>query len=105
MRAIRHLVFVVAAAGVTACASAGTSSGSTSAGGANARSSDASAIANAIEATNAPYVGSKKSKKYYPAACHTVKLIKVADQVGFTSQKDAEAAGFAKDVYSTDCQY
>jgi hypothetical protein len=54
---------------------------------------------------NAPFVGSTKSKKFYPAACSTVKLIKAADKVGFASVKDAESAGYAKDLYSTDCQY
>lgn len=90
---------------LAACASGGASSKSAPTGGSAATVSDAAAIASAIEAANAPFVGSRKSRKYYPAACHTVKLIKAAEQVGFASQKDAETAGFAKDLYSTDCQY
>ena len=68
-------------------------------------SASQTAIANAIAVANAPFVGSVKNKKYYPAACHTVKLIKTADQVGFGSMAEAEQAGFAKDLYSTDCKY
>ncbi len=66
--------------------------------------SDARAIATAMEAASAPFVGSRKTKRFYPSACNTVKLIKPADQVGFASSKDAEAAGFTRDVYSTDCK-
>jgi len=106
MRVIRLIASSAAVLVLAACASGGaSSSGAASAGGSTANISDAAAIANAIDATNAPFVGSKKSKRYYPAACHTVKLIKAADQVGFVSHKDAESAGFTKDVYSTDCQY
>ena len=94
---------------LAACASGGASSKSAPTGGGASTVSDAAAIATAIataiDAVNAPFVGSRKSRKYYPAACHTVKLIKAAEQVGFASQKDAETAGFAKDIYSTDCQY
>ena len=90
---------------LAACASGGASSKSAPTGGSASTVGDAAAIASAIEAANAPFVGSRKSRKYYPAACHTVKLIKAAEQVGFASQKDAETAGFAKDLYSTDCQY
>ncbi len=68
-------------------------------------SASQSAIANAIAVANAPWIGSVKSKKFYPAACHTVKLLKAADQVGFASAADAAKAGFSKDLYSTDCQY
>lgn len=68
-------------------------------------SASQTAIANAIDLAAAPFVGSIKSKKFYPAACHTVKLIKAGDKVGFGSVKDAQDAGFAKDLYSTDCQY
>lgn len=68
-------------------------------------SASEAALSNAIEVANAPFVASRKSKKYYPASCHTVKLIKPADQVGFASMADAEKAGFRKDDYSTDCRY
>lgn len=68
-------------------------------------SASQTAIANAIAVLNAPFVGSLKSKKFYPAACNTVKLIKSTDQVGFASIADAQGAGFAKDLYSSDCQY
>jgi hypothetical protein len=68
-------------------------------------SASQAAIANAIAVENAPWVGSIRSKKFYPAACHTVKLIKASDKVGFASVVDAEKAGFSKDLYSTDCQY
>lgn len=63
------------------------------------------AAATTVDAATAPFVGSKKSKKYYPASCQTVQLIKVDERVGFGSMKDAEAAGYAKDLYSTDCRY
>jgi len=63
------------------------------------------AVASTMDAATAPFVGSKKSKKYYPASCQTVQLIKVDERVGFGSMKDAEAAGYAKDLYSTDCRY
>ncbi|AMW05553.1 hypothetical protein [Gemmatimonas phototrophica] len=87
----------------TACASA---PAATSGGVQNAvPSASQTAIANAIAVANAPFVGSVKNKKYFPANCHTVKLIKSADQVGFASMADAEQAGFSKDIYSTDCKY
>jgi hypothetical protein len=102
-RPLRLLATVAAAALFTACASGARPA---SAGTQNAVPSAAqTAIANAIEVANAPFVGSKKSKKFYPAACSTVRLIKTVDRVGFASMKDAEAAGFAKDLYSTDCAY
>ncbi len=103
MRTLRFLFAASASLVLAACASGGASaakSGSTA-----AKSSDAAAIANAIDVANSPFVGSRRTKKYYPATCHTVKLIKPAEQVGFASQKDAESAGFAKDAFSTDCQY
>jgi hypothetical protein len=68
-------------------------------------SASQTAIANAIDVANAPFVGSRKTKKFYPQSCHTVKLIKAGDQVGFASIADAQKAGFSKDLYSTDCQY
>ncbi len=105
MKSFRVLSASVALFVLTACASGSASSAKPSGGGASAKVSDAAAIASAIDAASAPFVGSRNSKRYYPAACHTVKLIKPADQVGFSSQKDAEAAGYAKDLYSTDCQY
>ena len=105
MRVIRLFASSAAVLMLAACASGGASSKSAPTGGGASTVSDAAAIATAIDAVNAPFVGSRKSRKYYPAACHTVKLIKAAEQVGFASQKDAETAGFAKDIYSTDCQY
>lgn len=106
MLSIASSLRVLAAAGavvLTACASAA----APKAGGVQnaVPSASQAAIANAIAVANAPFVGSVKNKKYYPAACHTVKLIKTVDQVGFASMADAELAGFAKDIYSTDCRY
>ncbi len=100
MRAIRF-----AACALTLLTLGGCASGTSASGGAAAKASDATSITTAVNAATAPFVGSRKSKKYYPSACHTVKLIAAADQIGFGSQKDAESAGFAKDLYSTDCQY
>jgi hypothetical protein len=101
-RSIRFLA-ATAALALAACAT-GSKTGPTGAQNA-VPSATQTAIANAIDALNAPFVGSTKSKKFYPAACSTVKLIKAADKVGFASVKDAESAGYAKDLYSTDCQY
>ncbi len=95
--------FTAAAVALGACASAGTSAGN--AAGSSSPSAASAAVAGSIDAATAPFVGSKRSKKYYPAACQTVQLIKAAERIGFASMKDAEAAGFAKDVYSTDCRY
>lgn len=105
---MRHSFRVFAAAGAamlfTACATA--KSPATAGGTQNAvPSASQKAIANAIAVANAPFVGSLKSKKFYPASCHTVKLIKTNEQVGFGSVAEAEKAGFSKDLYSTDCQY
>jgi hypothetical protein len=100
MRASRLLALPIVLFTLGACAS-----GATASGGTAAKASDATAISTAINAATAPFVGSRKSKKYYPSACNTVKLIAAADQIGFGSQKDAESAGFVKDLYSTDCQY
>lgn len=101
-RSLRLLTAATTALVLAACASAA----KPAAGAQNAVPSAAqTSISNAIDALNAPFVGSAKSKKFYPAACSTVKLIKPAERVGFASMKDAEAAGFAKDAYSTDCRY
>lgn len=104
---VRVVGGAVAAVLVVGCASAkAPSSAGAGAGAQNVvPSASQAAIANAIAVANAPWVGSVKSKKFYPASCHTVKLIKPADQVGFASVVDAEKAGFSKDLYSTDCQY
>lgn len=103
MRSLRVVAglaaFVTASALITACASSGVSPVSA------ASAASATPIAGAIAVADAPFVASLKSKKFYPAACQTVKLIKAADQVGFASIAAAEKAGFAKDVYSTDCRY
>lgn len=106
-RSLRLLAATGAAFLLAACASAGSSSGSSATGGTQnaVPSATQSAISNAIAVANAPFVGSLKSKKFYPATCHTVKLIKPADQVGFASIADATKAGFFKDAYSTDCQF
>jgi hypothetical protein len=101
-RSLRFLSAAAAAVVFAACASAA----KPAAGAQNAVPSAAqTSIANAIDALNAPFVASTKSKKFYPASCSTVRLIKPADRVGFASVKDAEAAGYAKDAYSTDCRY
>jgi hypothetical protein len=93
---------LILSSGLTACATAAKPSAGTQN---SVPSASQAAISNAIDVANAPFVGSLKSKKYYPAACHTVKLIKAGDQVGFASIDDAEKAGFKKDMYSTDCRY
>jgi hypothetical protein len=117
MRSFRHFAtaMVVASASFvfTACATGGASGGASGGAGTAVRSEGAQnsvpsasqkAIANAIDAATAPFVGSLKSKKYYPQSCHTVKLIKAEDKVGFVSMKDAQDAGFSRDLYNTDCQ-
>jgi hypothetical protein len=104
-KSLRLLAASAAAVLLAACAT-GTRTAATVGGTQNAvPSASQTAIANAIDVMNAPFIASKKSKKYYPARCSTVKLINTADQVGFASIKDAETAGFSKDLYSTDCQY
>lgn len=102
-RTLRSLASALGAAVfLSACASATPAASGTQ----NAvPSTSQTAIANAIAVENAPWVGSVRSRKFYPASCHTVKLIKAADKVGFASVVDAEKAGFSKDLYSTDCQY
>jgi len=113
MRSFRHFTTAVVVASAsfvfTACATGGASGGAGTAvrseGAQNSvPSASQKAIANAIDAATAPFVGSLKSKKYYPQSCHTVKLIKAEDKVGFVSMKDAQDAGFSRDLYSTDCQ-
>jgi maltose-binding protein MalE len=89
-------LLAVAALALNACASTAASS---------AAVSSTTAVAGSIDAATAPFVGSKRSKKYYPASCHTVQLVKPDDRVGFESMKAAEAAGFAKDLFSSDCRY
>lgn len=101
MRAIRFVATAAVALILTACASTGAATGGT----ASASTSAPSPVAGSIDAATAPFVGSVKSKKFYPTACQTVTLIKSADQVGFASIKDAEKAGYAKDLLSTDCRY
>lgn len=98
-------VFAAAAAALLISACAQATSPATSGTQNAVPSASQTAIASAIAVMNAPFVGSLKSKKFYPAACNTVKLIKSTDQVGFASMADAEKAGFAKDLYSTDCRY
>ncbi len=90
------LTSIVVLGGLAACATGG--------GRSTAATTDARVIATAMEAASAPFVGSRKTKHFYPSSCNTVKLIKSTDQVGFASSKDAEAAGFTRDVYSTDCK-
>ena len=109
MRALYHFatVVVVASASLvfTACASGGAGTAARAEGTRNSvPSTSQKAIANAIDATTSPFVGSLKTKKYYAQNCHTVKLIKAEAKVGFVSMKDAEDAGFSRDPYSTDCQ-
>ncbi|WP_373063750.1 hypothetical protein [Gemmatimonas sp.] len=109
MHSFRHFatVAIVGSASLvfTACASGGAGTAVRGAGAQNNVPGVAQrAIANAIDAASAPFVGSLKTKKYYAQGCHTVKLIKPDDKVGFGSMKDAQDAGFARDLYSTDCQ-
>lgn len=103
LRTVRLVTAVAVTLLVAACASA-PRTGAT--GGVQNAVPNASqgAISNAISVAGAPFVGSLKTKKFYPATCHTVKLIKPAEQVGFASVKDAETAGFSRDLYSTDCR-
>ncbi|QJR34195.1 hypothetical protein [Gemmatimonas groenlandica] len=109
MRSFRHVTtaVVVASASLlfTACASGGAATAARTEGTQNSvPSASQKAIANAIDASTAPFVGSLKTKKFYPQSCHTVKLIKADDKVGFVSMKDAQDAGFTRDAYNTDCQ-
>jgi hypothetical protein len=109
MRTVRHVatLAIVASASLvfTACATGGAGTAARSEGPQNSvPSASQKAIVNAIDAATAPFVGSLKTKKYYPQSCHTVKLIKADDKVGFVSMKDAQDAGFTRDLYSTDCQ-
>ncbi|WP_411281295.1 hypothetical protein [Gemmatimonas sp.] len=108
MRSLRHLttMAVVASAAFvfTACASGGAGTAARTERPPNSvPTASQKAIANAIDAASAPFVGSLKTKKYYAQSCHTVKLIKLEDKVGFVSMKDAQDAGFSRDPYSTDC--
>jgi hypothetical protein len=102
-RFLRVVPAVAATFLFAACASAPRTPSSTGTQNAVPNAAQA-AIANAISVAGAPFVGSLKTKKFYPASCHTVKLIKPAEQVGFASVKDAETAGFSRDLYSTDCR-
>lgn len=103
-RTLRLVTAVSAALVFAACASASSGAG---AGTQNAVPTAANpvVIAGSVEATTAPFIASRRTKKVYPASCATVALIKAPDRVGFVSIKDAEKAGFSKDLYSTDCQY
>jgi len=106
MSSVRAVVAAVVVAGLTSFASACASGGASAKPAPSAASTSASsAIAGAIDAATAPFVASRKSKKFYPSSCQTVKLIKAADQVGFATAADAEKAGFEKDLYSSDCRY
>ena len=96
------LVLLPACASRQSSASAGGASG---AAGAPSPGSDQSTIAAVMDAQAAPFVASRSSKKFYPASCHTVSLIKPAERIGFRSVADAEKAGYSKDLYSTDCKY
>lgn len=97
---------VAAAAAMVSLGACATAASGVSTGTQNAvPSASQTALSTAIDAASAPFVGSKKSKKFYPAECHTVKLIKAEDRVGFASMKEAQDAGFAKDAFSTDCRY
>jgi len=57
-----------------------------------------------MDAATAPFVASRATRHFYPASCNTVKLITPANRIGFASMKDAESAGFSRDLYSTDCR-
>ncbi len=108
MRAVRRVaiatVVVSASLLFTACASGGPGAAARTEGTQNSvPSASQRAIANAIDAATAPFVGSLKSRKYYAQSCHTVKLIKPEDKIGFVSMKDAQEAGFSRDLYNTDC--
>lgn len=103
MRTIRLFVVTAAVLGFSACASSAGPAASTTVAS-PASSSDARAIATAMDAATAPFVASRATKHFYAAACNTVNLIKPADRIGFASMKDAEAAGFSRDLYSTDCR-
>lgn len=103
MLLVRVATTVAVALTLGACAT--TSSGAASGAQNTVPSASQTALSTAIDAATAPFVGSTKSKKFYPADCHTVKLIKAGDRIGFASIKDAQAAGYSKDAYSTDCKY
>ena len=101
MSSLRLVAALSAMVVLGACASGGASTSATSSTAAAA----GTPVAGAIDAATAPFVASKRSKKFYPSACQTVTLIKAEDRVGFASVRDAEKAGFAKDLYSSDCRY
>ena len=105
-RVLAAALAITAATGLAACASTGTTAGAS--GGTNAvpaTATTATLIPGSMDVAKAPFIGSRKTKHYYPTSCQTTQLIKSADKVGFASMKDAEAAGFKKDLYSTDCRY
>lgn len=100
MRSIRAVVTILMVSGLAACASGGAGSAAST----PASSAASASIAGSVEAADAPFVGSTKSKKFYPSTCGMAKLIKPAERVGFASIKDAEKAGFARDQFGTDCK-
>ncbi|MEQ1693158.1 MAG: hypothetical protein ABMA00_17845 [Gemmatimonas sp.] len=85
---------------LAACASGGASSATST----PASSVTSASITGSVDAADAPFVGSTKSRKFYPSGCGMAKLIKPAERVGFASIKDAESAGFARDQFGTDCK-
>ena len=100
MRSIRAVVTILMVSGLAACASGGASSAAST----PASSATRASITGSVDAADAPFVGSTKSKKFYPSSCGMAKLIKPAERVGFASIRDAEKAGFARDQFGTDCK-
>ena len=108
MRSMHAAVTILMFSVFGACAGGANSAGSppspaSFSSAATARSS-ASSVVGAVDAADAPFVGSTKSKRFYPSTCGMAKLIKPAERVGFTSIKDAEKAGFARDQFGTYCK-
>ena len=47
-------------------------------------------------AISAPFVASKRGKKYYPASCPAAASLSKANIIGFSSEEEARAAGYER---------
>ena len=102
MRSIQTAVTILMFSALGACAAGG--SGSAGSPPSPSSTPSVATLPETVDAADAPFIGSTKSKRFYPSGCSMAKLIKPAERVGFTSIKDAEKAGFARDQYGTDCK-
>ncbi len=57
----------------------------------------ASATAGSVALSEAVFVASLKTKRFYPVGCAAARLIAAQDAVGFPSASAAEKAGFRRD--------